>query len=419
MKAHKGGISLGTLLALLVLIVGGIYLFMQRMNKSEVESYDASEVGTRRSVAKQEVYKSRVAEESEQEQEECKEEEHKRNKRKLAEKLREQKKRAAQSEAYVAAIDSFEDVKTFLFWPDLRKEKKPDFSAVGTTSWCILDDFSKDKTVYVLKGQGNGAISVTKFQEEEKEEMVTQEAFEKLLAKNKSAILCNGTIYLRGITKNHSLYALPKNGKGFRPFMAELGDLGAALIDVGADFDERLARLTLCSKDGAQMISLGVIPYGGVLDSDKLDDTLEQMLAKEKKAGMSVKRIKPKLIKFKQTVFLYDGHIIKKTMDGKTYVPRVFQHLGTSRTDRWGYSGKNYDTVEKFRIKWEQLYAEARRQELRLQEVEQENERRIAEARQKNEELRIRAEKDAKVKSHEVADEYDDWLIRVERGKKI
>ena len=201
--------------------------------------------------------------------------------------------------------------------------------------------------------------------------------------------------------------------------MAELGDLGAALIDVGADFDERLARLTLCSKDGAQMISLGAIPYGGVLDSDKLDDTLEQMLAKEKKAGMSVKRIKPKLIKFKQTVFLYDGHIIKKTMDGKTYVPRVFQHLGTSRTDRWGYSRKNYDTVEKFRIKWEQLYAEARRQELRLQEVEQENERRIAEARQKNEELRIRAEKDAKVKSHEVADEYDDWLIRVERGKKI
>lgn len=409
MKAHKGGISLGTLLALLVLIVGGIYLFMQRMNKQEEASVDESEVITRRAVARPEVQKEREVEEPKEE--EVKEEKSKQSKQELAKKLTERKKRAAQAEAYAAAIDPFEDVKTFLFWPDLREEKKPDFAAVGTTSWCIFDDFTKDKTVYVLKGQGNGAMSVTKFKEEEKEEAVTQEAFEKLLTKNKSAILCDGTIYLRGITKNHSLYALPKNGKGFRPFLAELGDLGAALIDVGADFDERLARLTLCSKDGSQTISLGVVPYGGVLDNDKLDDALEKMLAKEKQDAMSVKRIKPKLIKFKQTVILYDGHIIKKAADGKTYVPREFRHLGTNQA--------SLKTIETFRAKWQRLYDEARRQERRLQEVEQENERRIADARQKNEELRIRAERDAKVKSHEVADEYDDWLIRVERGKKI
>lgn len=412
MRAHKGGISLGTLLALLILIAGGLYLFMQRINKEAKETYEEREHVTREPVQSPKVSSEDLA--RQEELAKAKEEDLRRQKQEAAEKLRLQGEKAKWAEAYAAAIDSFEDVNKFLFWPDLKDEKLPDFASVGTTSWCLFDDFAVTKSVYVLKGEGNGAVAITKLQEDAKEESVTKADFEKLLSKNASATLCSGVIYLRGIAKNNALYPLPKVGKEFRPLVAELGDLGAALIDVGADFDERLARLTLCSKDETQTIPLGVVPYGGALDDDKIGDALEKVLAKEKQSKMSVKRVKPKLIKFRQTVFLYDGHIIKKTTQGITYVPRYFQHLGTSRA---GY--REQETVDRFYLKWSRLYDEALRQERRAREVEQENAERIANAKQQTEERRIRAEQDAKVKSHEVEDEYGDWLIRVERGKKI
>lgn len=54
-------------------------------------------------------------------------------------------------------------------------------------------------------------------------------------------------------------------------------------------------------------------------------------------------------------------------------MPREFRHIGTTE-----YSTKRADTVEKFRIKWENLRREAERQEKVAEEVDEENRARLA-----------------------------------------
>jgi len=408
MKAHKGGISLGTLLALLVLIVGGFILYLQHKGKEISISIDPFEEEVEPAATRDVEAEEKAAAER------ARKAEIERKERELAEKLRLKKLRAEQDAAFSAALAPFEGVTTFLFWSDLRDDKIPDFSAAGSTATCLFDDFGTTQAIYVLKGRGGDIFEVTKLQADAAEEDVPKAEFEALAAQKRHAICHDGTIYLCGTTKNRSLYRLPNEDKDFRPLEAELGDLGMVLIETGADFSERLARLSLCAKDGSKTIPLGIVPYSGALDDEDLEDALEEVLSDEKQANMSVKTLKAKLIKFRPTVVLYDGHIIKKDTRGVTYVPRIFRHLGTSR---YGY--KEYETVERFRIKWQNLRDEALRQERRAQEVAEENERRRAETRQKNAERRIRAERDAQVKPHELEAEKDDWLICLERGKKI
>ena len=407
MKAHKGGISLGTLLALLVLITGGVILYLQHKGRQTPLSVEPLEEEVEPAATRDVEAEEKAAAER------ARKAEIERKERELAEKLRLKKLRAEQDAAFSAALAPFEGVTTFLFWSDLRDDKIPDFSAAGSTATCLFDDFGTKPAIYVLKGRGGDIFEVTKLQADAEEDVPKAE-FEALAAQKRHAICHDGTIYLCGTTKNRSLYRLPNEDKDFRPLEAELGDLGMALIETGADFSERLARLSLCAKDGSKTIPLGIVPYSGALDDEDLEDALEEVLEEEKQANLSVKTLKAKLIKFRPTVVLYDGHIIKKDTRGVTYVPRIFRHLGTSR---YGY--KEYETVERFRIKWQNLRDEALRQERRAQEVAEENERRRAETRQKNEERRIRAERAAQVKPHELEAEKDDWLICLERGKKI
>ncbi len=408
MKAHKGGISLGTLLALLVLITGGVILYLQHKGRQTPLSVEPLEEEVEPAATRDVEAEEKAAAER------ARKAEIERKERELAEKLRLKKLRAEQDAAFSAALAPFEGVTTFLFWSDLRDDKIPDLSAAGSTATCLFDDFGTKPAIYVLKGRGGDIFEVTKLQADAAEEDVPKTEFEALAAQKRHAICHDGTIYLCGTTKNRSLYRLPNEDKDFRPLEAELGDLGMVLIETGADFSERLARLSLRAKDGSKTIPLGVIPYSGALDDEDLEDALEEVLSDEKQANMSVKTLKAKLIRFRPTVVLYDGHIIKKDSHGVTYVPRIFRHLGTSR-----YGHKEYETVERFRIKWQNLRDEALRQERRAQEVAEENERRRAETRQKNEERRIRAERAAQVKPHELEAEKDDWLICLERGKKI
>lgn len=128
-----------------------------------------------------------------------------------------------------------------------------------------------------------------------------------------------------------------------------------------------------------------------------------------KKAGAGLKP--PKVKKVKRTVVFYEGERIIKAMNGITKVPRNFKFFGTSR-DNDNKSHVN-DIIERAKRQWEALCEEARRQERRELEVEEENQRAKEEYQRKVDE----AMRNARATSDDVDAELKKFKLLIERSK--
>lgn len=338
--------------------------------------------------------------------------------RKLREEAAERKRKAEEEassrSAYRDSLGKFANAEAAV-WAD-RKGERPEFETVKETMLVVFPDFKRTQTVYEVSPRADGEEVVVLRKPTGVATPIAAEKFGALIKESPSATLCDGRVWLRGVPKNGSAYEVPRRGRDFMSADVELGELYAALASLDVKFEEMKSRLILRPQNGGEQVVMGILSYDDSLRWEKLEDFARQSI-EERNKKLSVGKKPPKLKRFKQTVVLYDGQHVKKTVKGVTLVPRTFNHLGTSRSDlRWSYQrnweGKKYSTVNDFYRKWSDLYSEALRQEREAKRVAQENERAVAEF-EREQAMR----NSARVSLSEIEKELSKWRIVVDRGR--
>lgn len=328
--------------------------------------------------------------------------------RKLREEAEARKRKAEEEDrlraAYREGLGKFASAEAAV-WMD-RKGERPEFETVKETMLVVFPDFERTRIVYEVCPLADGEVEVILRKPTGVATPIAVEKFETLLKESPSATLCDGRVWLRGVPKNGSAYEVPRRGRNFMSADVELGDLYAALASLDVKFEEMKSRLILRPQNGGESVVMGVFSYDNSLPWEKLEDFARQSIENRNKR-LSAKKKPPKLKRFKQTVVLYDGQHVKKSVKGVTFVPRVFKHSGTSRDGL-----KRTSTVDDFYDKWSKLRSEAERQEREAERVARENERVMAEFERKQ-----AMTSSARASTAEIEEELSKWRIIVDRGR--
>ena len=160
-------------------------------------------------------------------------------------------------------------------------------------------------------------------------------------------------------------------------------------------------RISLKPLNGGKSIPMGIIDYGAPVTAWKIREALLPALRARREEPIDLP--KPKLKTFKPNVVFYDGNTVR-TGD-VTQVPRIFQFHGTN-VDRHRYVEAGLRTKRR----WEKWKDEAERQERKLQEVRNENERLMQEY-----ESKVREMLDKEISGEEIEAEARKYVLLVER----
>lgn len=220
-----------------------------------------------------------------------------------------------------------------------------------------------------------------------------------------------GPVWICGKVKSSMSVPVPEIGSDLSPVSIFLGDGCATMRSLKTTVPDIKFRYTLQSGRGGGDIPLGVFKATENISSEIIRTKVRDRLTEEglKKAGSGL--IPPKAKKVKRTVVFYEGERTFKAMNGVTKVPRTFKFFGTSRNN----DNKSHvnDIIERAKRQWEALCEEARRQDRRELEVEEENRRAKEEYQRKVDE----AMRNARATSDDVDAELKKFKLLIERSK--
>lgn len=221
----------------------------------------------------------------------------------------------------------------------------------------------------------------------------------------------SGPVWICGKVKSRMNVPVPEIGSDLSPIAIFLGEGYAAMQSLRSVAPEIKFRITLQNGQSNRDIPLGVFKAEERVSAESVRSKVRDRLTEEKlkKAGSGL--TPPKMKKVKRTVVFYEGERIFKAMNGVTKVPRTFKFFGTSRNN----DNKSHvnDIIERAKAQWEALCEEAKRQERRELEVEEEN-------RQAKEEYQRRVDaamRNARADSDDVDAELKKFKLLIERSK--
>ena len=221
----------------------------------------------------------------------------------------------------------------------------------------------------------------------------------------------SGPVWICGKVKSRMNVPVPEIGSGLSPIAIFLGDGYAAMQLLRTVAPEVKFRITLQNGQSNGDVPLGVFKAGESISAESVRSKVRDRLTEEKlkKAGSGL--TPPKMKKAKRTVVFYEGERVFKAMNGVTKVPRTFKFFGTSRNN----DNKSHvnDIIERAKAQWEALCEEAKRQERRELEVEEEN-RRAKEGYQRRVDAAMR---NARADSDDVDAELKKFKLLIERSK--
>ena len=221
----------------------------------------------------------------------------------------------------------------------------------------------------------------------------------------------SGPVWICGKVKSRMNVPVPEIGSGLSPIAIFLGDGYAAMQSLRTVAPEIKFRITLQSGQRNGDVSLGVFKAGENISADSIRSKVRDQLTEEKLKKVGSGLTPPKMKKVKRTVVFYEGERVFKAMNGVTKVPRTFKFFGTSRAN--DNKAHVNDIIERARKQWEALCEEAKRQERRELEVEDEN-RRAKEDYQRRVDAAIR---NARADSDDVDAELKKFKLLIERSK--
>ena len=244
---------------------------------------------------------------------------------------------------------------------------------VGSKFWYIFASCASDKLIYEVEKVSSSRLKAMELSLEVDAREVDFADFKRMMENETFAYTSGGKVWLKCEKSPARSYVVPERGNDFCVAVENLGKMYDMLVGFGTRFDEVRCRVTLRSDSGKTKVPLGVIGFGDSLPRSEMEKAIGGQIGKKASASATMGTGRVKKPKFKRTVVLYDGDVIKKGLDGVTNVPRRFKFLGTRVN---GF--RRYHSEEKARNDWKKLYDEAKRQEEQEQEAYAEYEAALA-----------------------------------------
>lgn len=404
-------------LVILLLILGasfwGYRHFFVELEDSEdseatVQQRQANdeEAELRRQKAKEEEERHRLERQREREQKE------KERAERRAELARKTEAERSARESYRAAQNAFSGKPSY-FAVGADKDKIVDPRQVNEKAkfWAVDKSFAEQGIIYEIETDTQGIVSVCMRTSAGLPQEVDVKEFASHLDEGIWAISNGEDVWISGTGKQARTVSLPKDGSDIYPMGDELGEANVVLATLRIKLPDVKYRLSLQPKAGGRDIQLGVIQGRERFALRRAREAIKSALAEKRVARQLAQLKKPTPKRFKPTVVFYDGTTMSKSINGVTRVPRSFTYRGTSR-------GKNYyghvaDIVEKERRKYEQMRAEAERQERKAREVEAENYAAMEAYKRK----RAEASRNVSVSDREIDGELQKYKFLIERSR--
>lgn len=370
----------------------------------------AKEDELRRKKIKEEEERHRLERKQKQEQ---KEKERAEQRARLAAQ-KEQEKR--QEESYRNAQNAFAGKASYFAF------SAPDGAAVDPRQmkeegklWAIDKSFMENGALYEIQTGERGIESVTVLSNREPPREIESIDFQQLFGKGMWAVSTGECVWFWG-TGNGSWTTPAQTGTAhIYPLGDELSDIFAAITSLRTKLPDVKYRLTLKPRHGGKRFALGIFNGSDQVPLERIQNPITEKLTKDRGADILSKIKKPTAKKFKPTVILYDGTHTAKGLDGTTRIPRTFRYTGTKvryHGDGYIYDSSDYRREQAARERWESLYAEAKRQEEKAQEVEEENRAAMREYERKMEEAQ-----NIRISESEIDAELQKYDLLIERSK--
>ncbi len=404
-------------LIILILVLGaafwGYLKFFAEIEDSEdltenVQQRHANdeEAELRRQKAKEEEERHRLERQREREQKE------KERAERRAELARKTEAERAVRESYRAAQNAFSDKPSyFAVGADKGKVADPRRVNEKATFWAVDKSFAEQGIIYEIETDTQGIAAVCTRTSAGLSQEVDAQEFALHLDEGIWAISDGEVVWILGTGKQARTVSLPEDGSDIYPMGDELGEANVALTTLRIKLPDVKYRLTLQPKVGGRDIALGVIQGRERLPMRRVREAVKGVLAERRVAQQLAQLKKPTPKRFKPTVVFYDGATMSKSINGVTRVPRSFTYLGTSRGKR-NYSHVD-DIVARERAKYEQMRAEAERQERKAREVEAANYAAMEAYKRK----RADVLHSVSVRDREIDGELQKWKLLIERSR--
>lgn len=286
--------------------------------------------------------------------------------RKAAEEAAERQRKIDELKAnmaeYQAAITSFKN-REYGFAEQAPAEAKVSTAAEGVVFWCAMSDFRQTKELLKLTADGKGGFVAQRFAQNESPVEMNSAEVKRLIDSGGCAMVVLNKVWVTVPGGRRGTCLVPEAGEKLVPSKVDIKEMSETLEQLGCEPPNVRCKVVLRSNEGKFIQEVGVYPYAAEIDLSKMRRAVRRTLENnsrrknENACDTEKPRKSEKRRKYRKTVILYDGQIIRKEMKGITYVPREFHYTGSNR---YGTNNDKYYAAER---QWRNLYDEALRQE--------------------------------------------------------
>ena len=238
-------------------------------------------------------------------------------------------------------------------WRNLAKERRP--GNFEGTLHAVIPDILSGETIYEINSHSSGSFDVCTLSRRGEQKKVERETFEKEMLKNGGLVIVADRAYVVSPQRSTgNLFPMPESER-YYPSAIALDDLSRLIREYRIDTTALIFAVSYVMPDKKTVIQVESTTFDSNLHRERIIEKVTQHALKSyRPPRMNIKVKRP-------TVVFYDGQILKKGMNGVTYVPR-----------KPGRMPRNY---------WE-MAEEARRQESLAEEAKREAERAEQKARE-------------------------------------
>ena len=192
-----------------------------------------------------------------------------------------------------------------------------DLDKVGGELCYLLPSATEQMHLFHVAYETNGVKRVFKLYEDGKRDEVEFEAFQETIKDVEYLVAKSGTVYFRSKRKNPATGLLPMANES-DPAETFFGSLAPALKVLKPTYDELTFDVFFTPNDSGKKIFIENLPFGCSWSLRNVREAIEKNTPISNGSSYSSRsRVK----KFKRTVKIWSGAMIKQGVDGITYVP--------------------------------------------------------------------------------------------------
>lgn len=202
-------------------------------------------------------------------------------------------------------------------WRNLSKEKRP--GKFDGVFYAVVPDVHSDETIYEIKSHSNGSLDVRTLSRRGEQQSVERDVYEKDVIKNGGLIVVSDKAYIVSPQRNTgNLFLIPSDSDYWSPSEIMLDGLSRMIREFHIDMSGLSFAVSYVMPDKKATVPVEITSFDANVKRSQVIDKVVQHELKSLRPSKTRTKAKVK----RPTVVFYDGKILKKGMDGVTYVPR-------------------------------------------------------------------------------------------------